>query len=156
MSQIFAMAGSQIFIGTTAAASDETDFAADSYTEITPAETIGDFGDVATDVKFLGIGDARAQHLKGSFDAGQMQLTCGRDDNDAGQIACLAAVLSPLDYNFKVLWNNAATLMGTKGVTYFRGKVMSKKFVNGTGPDNVLKREFTIGINTAQINILPT
>lgn len=153
---IFAMAGSKIYIGTTAAASDETEFAADSYTEITPAETIGDFGDTATDVKFLGIGDSRAQHLKGSKDAGTVQLTCGRDDTDAGQIACLAAFASPLDFNFKVEWNNAATLMGTKGITYFRGKVMSKKLVNGTGPDNVLKRQFDIGINTDQVEVEPT
>lgn len=153
---IFAVAGAKIYIGTTAAASDETEFAADSYTEITPAETIGDFGDTATDVKFLGIGDARAQHLKGSRDAGQMTLSVGRDDTDAGQIACLAAFDSALDFNFKIVWNNAATLMGTKGVTYFRGKVMSKKNVNGTGPDNVMKREFAIGINTAQVEVEPT
>lgn len=153
---IFAMAGSKIYIGTTAAASDETEFAADSYTEIKPAETIGDFGDTATDVKFLGIGDSRAQHLKGSKDAGTIQLTCGRDDTDAGQQACVAAFDSPLDFNFKIEWNNAATLMGTKGITYFRGKVMSKKLVNGTGPDNVLKRQFDIGINTDQIEVEPT
>jgi hypothetical protein len=153
---IFAMAGSKIYIGTTAAAASETEFAADSYTEITPAETIGDFGDTATDVKFLGIGDSRAQHLKGSKDAGTIQLTCGRDDTDAGQIACVSAFASPLDFNFKILWNNAATLGGTKGVTYFRGKVMSKKLVNGTGPDNVLKRQFDIGINTDQIEVEPT
>lgn len=156
MSNVFAMAGSQIFIGTTAAASSASDFSSDSYTEITPAETIGDFGDTATDVKFLGIGDSRARHLKGSLDAGTIQLTCGRDDTDPGQLACLAAFTSPLDFNFKVLWNNAATLGGTKGVTYFRGKVMSKKNVNGTGPDNVLKRLFDIGINSAQVEIEPT
>jgi hypothetical protein len=153
---IFAMAGSKIYIGTTAAADDETEFAADSYTEIKPAETIGDFGDTATDVKFLGIGDSRAQHLKGSKDAGTIQLTCGRDDTDSGQLACVAAFASPLDFNFKIEWNNAATLMGSKGVTYFRGKVMSKKLVNGTGPDNVLKRQFDIGINTDQIEVEPT
>lgn len=153
---IFATAGTKVYIGTTAAASTESDYAADTWTEIGTTEGIGDFGDTATDVPFKGLGDTRVQHLKGSFDAGNMALVCGRDDSDAGQQACISAFADPLDYNWKVLWNNAATSGGTKGITYFRGKVMDKKVVNGTGPDNVMRRQFTVGINTVQIEVAPT
>jgi hypothetical protein len=156
MSNIFALAGAKFYIGTTTAAADETDFAADTYVEVGSSETIGDFGDTAQDIQFTGLGDQRTQHLKGSFDAGTLQLTCARDDADPGQQAMLAAFADPLDYNFKIQWNNKATLAGTGGVTYFRGKVMSKSLTNGTGPNNVARRQFNIGINSEQIEVEPT
>jgi len=110
---IFATAGSKFYLGTTASvdfttyASALAAFAADSYTEVTPMETIGDFGDSSTDVKFLGIGDSRAQHLKGSKDAGVQTLTAGFDATDDGQIAMKAAYLSPQDFNAKIVFNDA-------------------------------------------------
>lgn len=149
---IFTIADAKVYIGTTTAAADETDFAADTYTEITPVETIGDFGDTATDVPFTGLSDGRTQHLKGSKDAGTMQLTCGWDSSDAGQTALKAAFASPNDYNFKILFNDAPE-GGTGSVTYFRGKVMSFSRVLGTGPNNVIKLQANIGINSDQIEV---
>ncbi|RWB66575.1 hypothetical protein [Mesorhizobium sp.] len=110
---IFATAGAKFYIGTTldvdftSYASALADFQADTYTEVTPMETIGDFGDSSTDVKFLGIGDSRARHLKGSKDAGVQQLTAGFDASDAGQVAMKAAYLSPQDFNAKIVFNDA-------------------------------------------------
>lgn len=110
---IYATAGAKFYIGTTASvdftdySSALADFAADSYTEVKPSETIGDFGDTSTDVKFLGIGDSRAQHLKGSKDAGTQNLVFGFDAADAGQIAMKAAYASPQDFNAKVVFNDA-------------------------------------------------
>lgn len=110
---IFALAGAKFYLGTTAAidftsgATALAAFEADTYVEVTPMETIGDFGDTATDVKFLGIGDKRARHLKGSQDAGVQTLTAGFDATDLGQIAMKAAFNSPQDFNAKVVFNDA-------------------------------------------------
>lgn len=153
---IFSVAGATISIGTTTAATDATSFAADTYKEIGETETIGDFGDTAAEIQFTGLGDNRVQRLKGAFDGGTLQLTCGRDDADQGQAALLAAFASPLDYNIKIAWNNPATSGGTGGITYFRGKVMSRTLVNGTGPNNVMKRQFNIGVNSALVEVDPT
>jgi hypothetical protein len=238
---IFATAGAKVYIGTTAAidftsyASALAAFAADTYVEVKPAETIGDFGDTATDVKFLGVSDSRAQHLKGSKDAGTQSLTFGYDATDPGQVAMKAAFLSPQDFNFKVLFNDAPvsrsavftvtiaapgvftstahglevgdaiqlsttgalptglaaattyyvktaptadtfTVSATSGgsaitttgtqsgvhtlttapsgsISYYRGKVMSFKRILGTGPDNVVKLQADVGINTDQIEV---
>lgn len=154
---IFALAGATFAIGTTKAAADATTFAADTYSTVGEAESITDFGDTATDVAFTGLTDARTQHLKGTVDGGTMTLVCARDDADAGQAALLAAFDSNLDYNFKITWNNAITpTTGTKGVTYWRGKVMERKLTNGSGPNNVMKRTFMISVNTAQVDVAAT
>jgi len=113
---IYATAGSKVYLGTTAAidftsyATALAGFAADSYTEIKPSETIGDFGDTFTDVKFLGVGDSRAQHLKGSKDGGVQQRTFGFDATDPGQIATKAAFASPNDYNHKIVFNDTPSV----------------------------------------------
>ncbi|TGU44633.1 hypothetical protein EN788_22210 [Mesorhizobium sp. M2D.F.Ca.ET.145.01.1.1] len=110
---IFATAGAKFYLGTTLAVDFTTyssalaNFAADTYVEVKPMETIGDFGDTSTDVKFLGIGDSRARHLKGSSDAGVQQLIAGFDATDLGQIAVKAAKASPQDFNAKILFNDA-------------------------------------------------
>lgn len=153
MADIFAVAGAKVYIGTTTAAADETDFAADTYTEIGLVETIGDFGDTAADVTFTGLSDQRTQHLKGSFDAGTMQLTCGRDDSDAGQAALISAFASPQPYNFKIEWNDGDGTPDSGSVSYFRGRVMSKSLTNGTGPNNVARRQFNIGISSEILDI---
>ncbi|RVC47578.1 hypothetical protein EN781_00125 [Mesorhizobium sp. M4A.F.Ca.ET.090.04.2.1] len=110
---IFATAGAKFYLGTTASidftsyATALAAFQADTYTQVKPMETVGDFGDTATDVKFLGLDDSRAQHLKGSNDAGVQQLIAGFDATDPGQIAVKAAKASPQDFNAKVVFNDA-------------------------------------------------
>lgn len=238
---IYATAGAKVYLGTTAAidftsyATAVAAFAADTYVEIKPSETIGDFGDTTTDVKFLGVGDSRAQHIKGSKDGGTQQRTFGFDATDPGQIATKVAYLSPNDYNHKIVFNDApsvrsavatisiatpgvvtwtghglavgaavsfattgslptgltaattyyvktvsdantftlaATVGGTAIVTsstqsgvhtistvpsattvYWRGKVMAFKRILGSGPDNVIKLQADVGINTDQIEV---
>lgn len=113
---IYATAGARVYIGTTASVDFTSSttalasFVADSYTEIKPSETLGDFGDTSTDVKFLGIGDSRAQHLKGSKDGGMQTRTFGFDATDPGQIALKAAYASPNDYNHKITFNDTPTV----------------------------------------------
>jgi hypothetical protein len=148
MAKKYTLAGTVVSIGTTADIDFTTDesaltaFAADTYTRIGGTETISDFGDTASDVTFTGLEDSRTEHLKGSTDGGSIEITCADDTTDAGQIAVLAAA-SPTDqgeYNIKLEYQNGDT-------GYLKGPIMGFSRVNGTGPNNVAKRKFSIGNN---------
>lgn len=143
---LYTLAGTKVSIGTSAAvdftgnnAAILEDFAGDTYVLISETETISDFGDTATDVAFTGLGDARTRHLKGSTDGGMAQITCGDQPTNAGQIAVKAAAAptNQAEYNVKFEWKNG-------DVSYIRGPVMGWQRINGTGPNNVAKRQFSI------------
>lgn len=154
---LYTLAGTVVSIGTSAAidftgSHDDiiADFAADTYVPIGETETISDFGDTASDVAFTGLGDARTRHLKGSTDGGMAQITCADQPSDAGQAAVRAACVptNQNEYNVRFQWRNG-------DVSYIRGPLMGFGRVNGTGPNNVAKRQFSVGnsygeyINTA-------
>ncbi|MFG1221713.1 phage tail tube protein [Xanthobacter wiegelii] len=142
-------AGAKIYIGTTAAAANLTAFEADTYTEIKEVEDLGEFGDESAEVEFTSIGDSRKRRYKGTRDAGVLELVCGRDPLDAGQIAALAAEQVKDAYNFKVVVNDAP-VGGTPTTYYFRALVMSAKNSFGT-VDNIVKVTFNLAINSAII-----
>jgi hypothetical protein len=143
---LYTLAGTVVSIGTSAAV-DFTgtnteilaDFAADTYTPIGETETISDFGDVATPVPFTGLGDARERVYKGSTAGGSAQITCGDQPTDAGQAAVKAAAAptNQAEYNIKFAWKNG-------DVSFIRGPVMGWQRINGTGPNNVAKRQFSV------------
>ncbi len=154
---LYTLAGTVVSLGTSAAidfAGDNEDiiagFAADTYLPIAETETISDFGDTATDVPFTGLGDARTRHLKGSTDGGMAQITCADQPSDPGQAAVRVACVptNQAEYNVRFQWRNG-------DVSYIRGPLMGFGRVNGTGPNNVAKRQFSVGnsfgefINTA-------
>jgi len=152
---LYSLAGTVVSIGTTAAidftsdSSAKTAFAADTYTAIAKTEILSDFGDTATDVAFTGLADSRAQHLKGSTDGGFLEITCAEASTDAGQQAVKAASAAGVqsEFNFKIAWPNGDT-------GYVRGPVMDFSRVNGTGPNNVMKRKFRVGNNYGEYVVL--
>ncbi len=151
-----AAAGTKIYIGTTAIPPNIEDlndaaalliFEADSYIEIGEVENLGEYGDQSQDVTFESLNDSRTRHLKGTRDAGVLPLVVGDDPDDEGQIACVEAEASNLDFNFKIVLNNAVTLGGTGQVDYFYGKMMSKRKNVGSVND-VVRSNFSVGINS--------
>lgn len=122
------------------------------YIEIEEVEDMGSVGDSAEDVTFVAIGNRRVRHLKGPFDAGTQTLTCGRDPLDDGQVQLAAAQRTDFDYAFKIELNDARTANHTKSTMYYAGKVMSNP-TNLGNVSNVVRREFTIGIGTAVLEI---
>lgn len=149
--------GARIYIGG-ANSNRETvlaDYQADSYTEIGEVEDGGEFGDQSEDVTFASLADSRTRHFKGTRDAGTMTLVVGDDMLDEGQIALEAAEASQLDFNFKIVLNDAITLGGTGSEHYFIGKVMNKRRNLGN-VNNVVRRNFAIGINSAITPVDPT
>ena len=128
---ISAASGSKLYIGTTLAAENISQFLNDTYVEVS---------------------DGRMQKLKGVRDAGDMALVVGMDDGDSGQDAMIAAEADTLDYNFKVVLNDKQTIGGTPSEHYFRGKVMSKRTAVGTA-NNVVRRNFQVAINSEILSI---
>lgn len=154
---INAATGTTLFIGgvQTQKEPDQADYEADSYVEVGEIETLGNFGDKSSPITFTSLADSRVRKLKGPRDAGDMTLTVGDDPTDEGQAAMVAAEGTTFDYNFKVVGNDAQTLGGTGSISFFHGKVMSKEKAVGAAT-NVVKRNFSIGINSSIIDIPPT
>jgi len=157
-------AGTTIFIGTTAIPPNMVNltdnyalatFEADSYIEIGEVENLGEFGDQSEDVTFASLADSRTRHYKGTRDAGVLPLTVGNDPENEGQVAVVVAEGSPLDFNFKVVLNNASTLGGDGEVDYFYGKVMSKR-KNVGDVNNVVRSNYSVGINSRIVEVPPT
>lgn len=155
MAGIFATAGSTLYIGAELPAQTEdfelADFASQSWVQVSWMETIGEFGDEAARIAFDAIEQGRTIKLKGNRDAGDMQVTCGVDYEDAGQIAMRAAEQTPNNYAFKVVFDDAP-VAGTPSERYFIALVMSVREILDTA-NNVIKQRTTIGVNSNIVRV---
>lgn len=149
--------GARLFIGTQNSDRNTqlADYQADSYIEVGEIEDLGEFGDESERVKFTSLQDGRTRTLKGPRDAGEMALVVGDDMLDEGQIALEAAEASPLDFNFKVILNDAQTIGGDGSNHFFIGKVFTKRRNVGQA-NNVVRRNFAIGINSGIASVDPS
>lgn len=130
MSNLFATAGSSVFIGA-AKAFDGIDFAAGDFTAGNPPWTqikgltnMGSAGDASELITSAHIESARVRKAKGSRNSGSMQLVADLDYDDAGQLALIAAEKTKETYAFKVQLNDAP-VGGTPSIRYFVALVMS-------------------------------
>lgn len=139
-------AGAKIYIGTTAAATNVTAFAADTYVEIKEVEDLGEIGDEAEIVSYRTVGDGRVQKRNGSRDAGTLNLVCIRDPLDAGQRAMIDASKTDGFYNVKVAVDDAPA-GGTATVYYFKATISSAKVAFG-GADDMTKINFGLAITS--------
>ncbi|HZH27352.1 MAG TPA: hypothetical protein VEY95_09225 [Azospirillaceae bacterium] len=148
-------AGSKLFIGPANSTADtKTAYEAlTPYVEVGEIESIGEFGDQASEVTFTSIGDRRVRKFKGSFNAGTIQLTLARDLVNAGQADLRDALREDDDYAFMVTLSDELTPVTGKPTTfYFRGKVMSYT-ANIGNADNVVRSTVSIGINSAIVEV---
>ncbi|MCE6960578.1 hypothetical protein LAZ40_16255 [Cereibacter sphaeroides] len=152
---IFATNGSKIYIGGVIAdpAADvtATTFAAQSWTEIKELESLGTFGDSASEITFEAINQARTKRLKGTRNAGSMDIVCGLDYSDAGQLALIAAEKTISDYAFRVVFNDAPA-GGTPSERLFIAKVASASEGLDTG-NSVMKLNASLWINSNIVRI---
>lgn len=153
-------AGCRFSLGTKVAAETQAEFVADTYVEVGEIEDLGEFGDTFANVNFTALADGRVRKYKGTADAGDLTLTLGLDNGDAGQAAVKTAHAdrSKGDYNIKITLNDGnptATPTPIAPTTfYMRGKVMKNTVASGSA-DNVVRRNVTIGINSDILEILP-
>lgn len=133
MSHLFATAGSKLFIGPVKAfngtdftASDfpETGESALTFTEVGGTTNLGSAGDTSELITSDQIARARTRKLKGTRNAGAMEVVCDLDYADAGQLALIAAEKAIHTYAFKLQFNDAPA-GGTPSIRYFVALVMS-------------------------------
>ncbi|WP_372030065.1 hypothetical protein [Pseudomonas kurunegalensis] len=152
-------AGCRFFIGSKTGADTETKYKADTYVEVGEIEDLGEFGDTFSSVNFTSLKNGRVRKYKGTADAGDLTLTVGLDNGDAGQNAVKTAHKdrSKGDYNIKITLNDGdpdASPAISPTTFYMRGKVMNNTVAPGAA-DNVVRRNVTIGINSDILELLP-
>lgn len=145
--EIFRSAGCKIYVGTSVAIPFTTDagaltaFKADAFTEIKNVQDIGDFGDEAEEIKFTSLGDGRVRKVKGARDAGDFEITVGRNPTDPGQIAARSAANANVAYNIKVELTDAQTGgTGNNTALYFRALVSSARIAIGSISSTTLEK----------------
>lgn len=135
MSRLFATAGTRVSIGPVKEFSGTNFVATDfttgnpTYTPILGTTNIGGAGDVAELISSNQIdpGDprvSRTRKMKGSRNAGSMQIVCDLNYADPGQLALIAAEKTDETYAIKIEFNDAPA-GGTPSVRYFVALVMS-------------------------------
>ena len=151
MGDIQTTSGSKFWISEDAAlpATDTlAEYEALTWIEIGMIEDLGEVGDVSTEVSGASIGDGRVRKAKGARNAGTMAVITFHDPFDLGQLKLIEAEGTNDNYAFKIELADGPPTPGTNTFQYFRGLVMSKGLRLGTN-DNIMRRVFNIGVNTA-------
>lgn len=154
---VYATNGAKLFIGgpLPAKGSDfvEADFAEQEslWKEIGETEGLGTVGDTANEITFDSISAARTRRLKGTRNAGTMDVVCGIDYSDVGQLAVLAAEKTPHDYAFKLVLNDAPA-GGTPSERLFVAKVGSSSEALDTA-NSVMKLNMSLWVNSNVVKI---
>lgn len=146
---VYATNGSKIFLCTTAQAAEPLDAAAYqalTWVEIKEVESIGSFGDTSAEVEFKAIDSGRTTRLKGSRNAGTLELVFGIDYGDTGQAALITAEADKGNFAFKILFNDAPA-GGTPSERYFLARVGSAS-EQLDAADNVMKLNSSLWINS--------
>lgn len=128
-----------------------SDFSGETWVQIKELETIGAFGDQSEAITFATIERAREQTIKGTRNAGTMELVAGIDYADAGQLALIAAEKQNGNYAFKIEFNDAPS-GGTPSERYFAGVVMSAGEALDNA-NNVMKLNSSVAINSNIVRV---
>lgn len=160
MASIFAASKATVSISATSAAPatyDLTGYAALTYEQICPLQSIGAFGTNFESVTFDDICTGLRTKIKGINDNGEMEIVCGYDDTNNGQETAVTAAKdkSIANWHFKVTLPNKQNSTGTDAVFYFSGKVLSANVTPGSASD-VVTRTFNVAINTEIVEAAST
>jgi hypothetical protein len=154
---VFTSAGMKVFIGGVLS-QKSTEFVLADFTtppqtwvEIKEVEAAGSAGDTSEAVNLTALSDRRTRTLKGPRSAGTMELVCGIDAADPGQLAAIAAEKAIHDYAFKLQLNDAP-VGGTPSERYFIAKVMSQS-EQFDQANSVMKLNITLGINSNIVRV---
>lgn len=152
---IYATNGAKLYIGGVTATKSADfvvgDFSGETFVEIKETEALGSVGDTSAEILFEGVSDARARRLKGVRNAGAMEIVCGIDYADAGQIALLAAEKTIHNYAFKLVLNDAPA-GGTPSERYFVAAVGSAVEAYDTA-NNVMKLNASLWVNSNVVRV---
>ena len=152
---IYATNGAKLYIGA-AIVDKDTDFQASDFTsqtwvEIKRTEALGSLGDTASEISIDLIDRGRTQRLKGTRSGGSMEVVCGIDYADAGQIALLAAEKSRENFAFRLVLNDAPA-SGTPSERMFIAMVASAVEAFDTA-NNVMKLNASLWVNSNVVKV---
>lgn len=152
---IYATNGAKLYIGAALAsqAADfvEADFDGQTWVEIGETEGLGSLGDASAEITFDSIAANRTRRLKGTRNAGQMEVVCGIDYEDPGQIALLAAEKTIHDYAFRLVLNDAPPA-GTPSERLFIAKVGTAVEALESA-NSVMKLNATLWVNSNVVKV---
>ncbi|WJS83547.1 hypothetical protein [Paracoccus sp. TOH] len=152
---IYATNGAKLYIGAALAAKSAdfvaADFTSQTWVEIGETEGLGSVGDSSAEITFDSIAASRTRRLKGTRNAGSMEVVCGIDYADAGQIAVIAAEKTPHDYAFRLVLNDAPP-GGTPSMRYFVAKVASAVEALDSA-NSVMKLNATLWVNSNVVKV---
>ena len=144
MPDMFAVAGSKIYIGGVLAAKATDfvvgDFTSQTWVEVDGWETAGTVGDTSEIIATPLINQGRVVKIKGTNDAGEMENTFASYPTDPGQIAMNAAQKTKSNYAFRVVWSD--------GVTEYFIAMVGSRARSGGGANDAQMRAFTLAINS--------
>jgi uncharacterized protein YmfQ (DUF2313 family) len=150
MAELIPVAGAKIYIGDTTLETKNTDFAesdfdAQSWTEIDGWENMGGVGDEAEIITTNLINRNRAIKQKGTRDAGTMENQFAILRDDTGQQALIAAEATNDNYAFKIEFDDSAGVNPT--TLFFIGLVTNVREVGGSS-NTVQMMNGSIAINS--------
>lgn len=155
---LYATAGAKLYIGgpkeQQKADFAAADFTGETWVEIDDLENLGSLGDTSETINFDGINAARRKTLKGTRSAGTMEVVCGINNDDPGQIAAIAAEKTPHDYAFRLVLNDAPATGSdpTPSERMFIAKVMSASEAFDEA-NSVMKLNISLGVNSNVVRI---
>lgn len=154
---LYATAGAKLEIGGPLDDGGEDLVAADFtgqallWKEIKELEALGSLGDTSQSVTASIIGRGRDYLGKGTRSAGTMEVVAIIDNDDAGQLAAIAAERTPYDYAFRLTLPDAPP-GGTGSQRLFIAKVMSASEAFDQA-NALMKLNISLGVNSNVVRI---
>jgi hypothetical protein len=111
-----------------------------TYTAVANVKSYSGFDGEASEIDVTNLQSSAKEFRLGLIDNGKFSFECDQDDNDAGQIAVLAAQVAGTIQNFTLAFPNGKVASWTGFV---------KKFTRSGGVDQVLKQTCDIRISGA-------
>ncbi|NPD14469.1 hypothetical protein HOY34_04550 [Xinfangfangia sp. D13-10-4-6] len=152
---IYATNGAKLYIGGVISLPSgdlqQSDFTGETWVQIKETENLGTVGDTSAEIPFDSIDQNRTRRLKGTRNAGTMEVICGLDYSDPGQLALLAAEKERFDYAFRLVLNDAPP-GGTPSERMFAAAVGSVAEAFDAA-NNVMKLNASLWVNSNSVKI---
>lgn len=156
MADLFPVSGARFYIGGATATQSSnfvaSDFSGETWVEVDGWETAGVVGDTAEVIVTQLINRGRDVKQKGTRNAGSMENTFAIAPGDAGQTAMFNAEGSPLNYAFRIVFDDIPDGGATGTTQYFVGIVTSWQDANG-GANTVRMKTGTVEINSNIVEV---